>query len=69
MLLRSSRNVAKQIEDKRVKQQMAEAIALYLTSNGSITRCPPVWARGSRRSEEPELLTRPRFRATRSNKR
>jgi hypothetical protein len=64
MLLRSlSRSVTKQIEDRRVKQQMAEAIARY---EGPITKCPPARARGGERTEaEPlPLLTRPRFSRT-----
>ncbi len=62
MLLRSSRNVAKQIEDAKIKQQMAQAVASYLASNGAVTRCPPARARGSAEpSEELELLERPRF--------
>jgi len=61
MLLRSlSRSVTGQIEDKRVKQQMAEAVARY---EGPITKCSPARVRGSERmDEEPmPLLTRPRF--------
>ncbi len=61
MLLRSSRNMAKQIEDVKIKQQMAQAVASYLTGNGTITRCPPARARGTELSEELELLERPRF--------
>ena len=68
MLLRSSRNVARQIKDAKIKQQMAQAVASYLASNGAVTRCPPARARGSTEpSEELELLERPRFR--RSSKR
>ena len=45
MLLRSlSGSVTKQNEEKRVKQQMAEAIARY---EGPITKCPPARARGT----------------------
>jgi hypothetical protein len=57
MLLRSlSRSVTKQIDDKRVKQQMAEAVASY---EEPITKCPPARARGSERmDEELPLLTR-----------
>jgi hypothetical protein len=68
MLLRSSRNVAKQIKDAKIKQQMAQAVASYLASNGAVTRCPPARAKGSTEpSEELELLERPRF--SRSSKR
>jgi hypothetical protein len=63
MLLRSSWNVAKQLKDAKVKQQMAQAIASYLARNGAVTRCPPARARGSTEpSEQLELLERPRFR-------
>jgi hypothetical protein len=66
MLLRSSRNVAKQIEDAKIKQEMAQAVASYLASNGAVMRCPPARARGSMEpTEELELLERPRFRAKR----
>jgi hypothetical protein len=61
MLLRSlSRSVTKQIEDKRVKQQMAEAVARY---DGPITHCPPARARGSEWMDEEPMpsLARPRF--------
>jgi hypothetical protein len=62
MLLRSSRNVVKQLKDANIKQQMAQVIASYLASNGAVTRCPPARARGSTEaSEELELLERPRF--------
>jgi hypothetical protein len=59
MLLRSlSRSVTKQNEDKRVKQQMAEAIARY---EGPITKYPPARARGTEPSSEGlELLEQPR---------
>ena len=62
MLLRSlSRSAMKQIEDKRVKQQMAEAVARY---DGPITQCPPARARGSEWMDEEPMpsLTRPRIR-------
>jgi hypothetical protein len=71
MLLRSSRNVAKLIKDAKIKQQMAQAVASYLASNGAVTRCPPARARGSTELSEElellELLERPRF--SRSSKR
>lgn len=61
MLLRSSRNVAKQIEDAKIKQQMAQAVASYLARSGAVMRCPPARARGMESSEELELLERPRY--------
>jgi hypothetical protein len=61
MLLRSPWNVAKQLKDAKVKQQMAQAIASYLARNGAVTRCPPARARGS--TEPSEQLGRPNGQA------
>ena len=49
-------------EGRRIKEEIAEAIARY---DGPIIRCPPARARGSEQNEEGlELLTRPWFRAS-----
>ena len=69
MLQRASLNVAKQIEDAMIKQQMAQAVTSYLANNGTVTRCPPARARGTQPpSEGMELLEQPRPRFRRTSK-
>jgi hypothetical protein len=54
-------------ERERIKQEMAQAVAAY---RGPIVKCPPGRATGSSGQSETDLdlLTRPRFRASRGSK-